>query len=177
MTSAFDIRRTDAGDMPAICDLLAEAFPDEGLRPLVQRLLAAGAPTLSLCAVQSGELIGHIVFTRASVDGDETPIALLGPLCVSADRRRQGVGGGLIRAGLNALAEEQGDGLVLVLGDPAYYSRFGFTLESAVTPPYPLPEAWREAWRSRPFTDVAPPPSGRLVVPAPWRDPALWSAD
>jgi hypothetical protein len=39
-------------------------------------------------------------------------------------------------------------GKVLVLGDPAYYGRFGFAKETAIQPPYPLPEAWDGAWQS-----------------------------
>jgi len=43
-----------------------------------------------------------------------------------------------------------------------------------VTPPYPLPEAWRDAWQSLALEAAAPVRSGVLTVPAPWRQPALW---
>ncbi|MDJ0685658.1 MAG: N-acetyltransferase [Alphaproteobacteria bacterium] len=175
MSLAFDIRETAPVDAPAIQALLSEAFPDEALWPVVERLLTTDAPVLSLCAMQDADLIGHVLFTHCRVAPTETPVALLAPVAVRADRRRQGVGGALILDGLRRLAAS-GAGLALVLGDPAYYSRFGFETETAVTPPYPLPEAWREAWRSRPFSETAPPPlSGPLIVPNPWRDPALWT--
>jgi putative acetyltransferase len=63
-----------------------------------------------------------------------------------------------------------------VLGDPAYYARFGFRPERGVAPPFPIPEAWAEAWQGLALAPDAPAPQGRLTVPAPWADPALWAA-
>jgi putative acetyltransferase len=63
-----------------------------------------------------------------------------------------------------------------VLGDPAYYGRFGFIQEHKVTPPYPLPTQWVNAWQSIKQCDREPPLAGKLSVPEPWRQSALWSA-
>ena len=62
---------------------------------------------------------------------------------------------------------------VLVLGDPAYYARYGFTPERAIQPAHPIPAQWAEAWRS--ITLKPAEVSGRLIAPAPWDDPALWA--
>ena len=80
----------------------------------------------------------------------------------------------LIAAGLTE-ARQTGAALVLVLGDPAYYSRHGFRAEVAVTPPCPLPEDWAGAWQSLALTGPDPL-TGHLSVPAYWQDPALWAA-
>lgn len=167
--SALKVAIREGAD-PALNALYAAAFPGEDLAPLVRALLAEPEGVLSLTAHADGVLAGHILFTTCTVD--ETPVALLGPLAVAPAFQRQGVGGALIRAGLEHLTGAAAH--VLVLGDPAYYSRFGFAPAPQVHPPYPLPPAWAEAWRSVALMPGAPP-KGRLEVPPPWRDPALWS--
>ncbi|MHA1189117.1 MAG: GNAT family N-acetyltransferase, partial [Alphaproteobacteria bacterium] len=64
---------------------------------------------------------------------------------------------------------------VYVLGDPAYYRRLGFESEDSVKPPYPLPEEWRGAWQSLGLGAGKPPLRGKLSVPQPWRQRALWA--
>lgn len=63
---------------------------------------------------------------------------------------------------------------VLVLGDPAYYSRSGFRPASRVTPPYPLPAAWTEAWQWLRLDGAEDDLVGRLVLPDAWMRPELW---
>lgn len=58
-----------------------------------------------------------------------------------------------------------GTARVYVLGDPAYYSRFGFEPDVNVRPPYPLPGEWRGAWQSLSLCDDAPPLHGTLSLP------------
>ena len=64
---------------------------------------------------------------------------------------------------------------VCVLGDPAYYGRFGFEPDDRVAPPYPLPQEWRSAWQSLSLCGNDRPARGTLSVPPPWRQPALWA--
>jgi putative acetyltransferase len=99
--------------------------------------------------------------------------ALLGPLAVAPGWQRRGIGTALVRDGLRRL-REIGATQVLVLGDPAYYGRFGFRPESGVIPPGPVPPQWREAWQSLALGDGAVG-RGRLDVPPPWRRPELWT--
>jgi putative acetyltransferase len=97
---------------------------------IVEALRADGALALSLVAedvsaAQGPRVTGHIAFTEAPVDGRDQGWYLLGPVAVRPDLQRQGIGSELVLAGLAALRERNASGCVLV-GDPAYYTRFGF---------------------------------------------------
>lgn len=174
MTGQMEIRESQPGDRAAILALYPAAFPDEDLLPLLDQLLELKADILSLVALSDDALAGHVIFTHCRVDSDAASVALLGPLAVAPNRQRQGVGGALIRSGLQQL-ETGGTALVCVLGDPGYYGRFGFTREDAVTPPNPLPAEWDGAWQSLHLKQDHVPVSGMLEVPGPWRNQALWA--
>jgi putative acetyltransferase len=77
-----------------------------------------------------GRLVGHIFFSPVAIDGPgaSPPSAGLAPLAVAPDVQRRGAGSALIRAGLDACVLLAGWRAVFLLGDPAYYSRFGFVL-------------------------------------------------
>lgn len=158
-------------DVHELDKLYAAAFPDEPLTGLVGALTALDTSVLSLAARIDGALAGHGLFTMCKLE-EAGEAALLGPLAVAPDHQRQGVGGAIIRAGIDRLRGGAAR-RILVLGDPAYYSRFGFTPERDVRPTHPIPAAWKDAWRS--ITLDARPASGRLIAPAAWDDPALWS--
>lgn len=131
----YRIRSEAPGDAAAIAAAVAAAFgqPPEG-RPgeadLVAALRAAGALTLSLVAeAPDGTVIGYIAFSPVTIDGagGVAGEGLLGlaPLAVVPAWQGRGVGAALVAAGL-ARARDRGAGLVVVLGEPAYYRRFGF---------------------------------------------------
>ena len=169
-----EIRQSRPEDWPALAALYPAAFPDEDLLPLLRKLLRDGEPVLSLVAVVGSAVVGHGAFTTCGVsDGDEA-VSLLAPLAVTPAWQRRGVGTAMVEAGLHQL-REAGAGVLCVLGDPAYYGRFGFMPETGVAPPYPLPEVWLEAWQSIRLRDDVGRCRGVLRVPEPWRDPALWS--
>ena len=167
---AGTIRETVNGDRDAVLALYPLAFPGEELRPLVRALIGGEAETLSLAAFANGAPIAHILFTLFARGRG----ALLGPLAVSPAHQRRGLGSALVEAGLERLTA-RGVARAFVLGDPAYYGRFGFRPEERVEGPYPLPPEWREAWRSRALGEGAPLPPGPCALPAPWMDPAYWS--
>lgn len=169
-----NIRAAGVGHCTEIELLYPAAFPEEDLRPLVRALLQATPDVISLVALVESELIGHVVFTPCSVSGGGDGVSLLGPLVVAAAWKRRGVGSALVRAGLDRL-RTAGFDHVFVLGDPGYYSRFGFQRERAVASPFPLPEDWNEAWQSIRLRDGAPRHQGKLRVPRAWDDPALWA--
>lgn len=173
MTRTVGIRESTSDDLPEIESLYPLAFPDENLLPLVRDLLPDAANVLSLVAMIGSQLAGHVVFTRSRVAEDNERTALLGPLAVSPVYQRQGVGGTLVRAGLLRLEQESVD-RVFVLGDPAYYGRFGFQPGAAVMPPYSLPAEWQDAWQSLSLagSDLSRP--GRLDLPDQWLQPSLW---
>lgn len=170
------VRQSEARDEPAIVALYPRAFPDEDLVGLVRGLLRHPALALSLVASRAGELVGHIAFTQCQVADDRRSVALLGPIAVSPDVHRRGVGTVLINAGFAAL-KSAGVSFVFVLGDPAYYARFGFEPEERVLPPYALPNEWTTAWRSLALSDDKAFPTGQLRVPDIWDNPALWGPE
>ena len=173
MTDALEIRESLPGDTAALESLYPDAFPDEDLLPLLRALLKEEASVLSLVAIMDQAVVGHAVFTLCRVDGNTDKVALLGPLAVASQRQRGGIGSALVRAGFERLRRD-GVARVYVLGDPAYYSRFGFEADEDVSPPYALPMEWRGAWQSLSLGDGLSPLSGKLSVPPPWRQPALW---
>ena len=169
------IRDTRPSDQPALEALYPGAFPDEDLLPLVRDLLKQPAGIISLAAIKHNAVIGHIAFTSARTADSEDKQALLAPLAVDPSQQRRGVGSELVRTGLARLTAD-GFTKVYVLGDPNYYARFGFEREPSVTPPYPLPADWREAWRSMHLQPRQPPYQGGLILPALWRHPNLWGS-
>lgn len=171
----FDIRPSVPDHAAQIEQLYRETFPDEDLVPLVRDLLAQGPRCLSLVAIESSAVIGHVAFTRCEVEGcPGVAAALLGPLAVAPSKQGRGIGSVLVRAGLDRLAGE-GIGRVLVLGDPNYYGRFGFMTETEVTTPYPIPQVWRTAWQSLIVGTSEIVCAGRLLVPPPWQRAELWA--
>jgi putative acetyltransferase len=112
------------------------------------RLDEGWIPALSLVATVSDEVVGHVVCTRASVGGAR---ALgLGPLSVEPSHQRSGVGKALVHTVLGA-ADALDEPLVVLLGDPKYYSRFGFRLaaEYGITPPV---AEWAPHFQARPLS-------------------------
>lgn len=172
--SAPIIRDSGPSDLAALESMYPQAFPDEDLVPLIRELLREKVDTLSLVATIESSLVGHVLFTRGRLADSEDAVALLGPLAVSPDRQRFGIGSALVREGLDRLQRE-GVQQVLVLGDPAYYGRFGFTTESSVLTPYELPAEWATAWQSLTLGSNRAPGSGKLMLPEPWMRQELWS--
>lgn len=123
-------------------------------------------PRFSLVAQRPDDpaVIGHVVCTRGRV-GDR-PALGLGPLAVAPAEQYRGVGSALMHAALGA-AEASGESLVAVLGEPAYYGRFGFrpASEHGVTAPDP---AWGEYFQVRSFRPAAP--VGRFAYAAPFAE-------
>ena len=173
MSDELSIRRSSEDDIVAIEAIYPAAFPDEDLLPVVRSLLHGPVAALSLVATIDAQIVGHVIFTQCSVVGDSTDVALLAPLAVAPSRHRQGIGTAIVRAGLSEL-ESAGVGRVFVLGDPAYYERFGFLSDSQVEPPYPLPAEWDGAWQSRGVGNEGRPCSGKLSVPLQWQERSLW---
>ncbi len=122
------VRTETAADAPAIRDLLLAAFETPAEADLVDALRANARPYLALVAVEDDRVVGHIAFTAVAFDPmrDVVGLALgLAPLAVDPAHQGLGIGSALVEAGLEA-CRDAGAGLVVVLGDPAYYSRFGF---------------------------------------------------
>lgn len=141
------IRCEDAEDQSAVRAVNEFAFgrPDEA--DLVDSLRKEGAIILSLVAEIEKQVVGHILFSRMWVDspGGSLPAVALAPMAVFPAHQRNGIGGALIRSGLDSL-RERGERIVIVLGHPDYYPRFGFSTEKArgLASPFP-PDAFMAA--------------------------------
>lgn len=161
-------------DLPALERLYPAAFPAEDLLPLVKDLLAARPDVLALVACRDGAVIGHVAFTLCHLAGRNESIALLAPLAVAPGWQKRGIGSALVREGLARL-QRADVAMVLVLGDPAYYGRFGFTADHRVLPPYVLPAEWGGAWQALDLRGGGVDVQGTLAVPEFWHRPALWA--
>ena len=130
------IRYARANDHSGIDAVLEAAFGRRDEAALVARLRADEDVMFELVAEEAGEVAGHVLFSRLWADRYEL-YAALAPLAVRPGQQRGGLGSALVRAGLES-AREFGCHGVLVLGDPAYYGRFGFSAQTAaeVRAPY-----------------------------------------
>ena len=124
------IRHEMADDVPAIRAVTAAAFKgmlySSGTEAtIVDALRDAGVLTLSLVAEKQGRIVGHVAFSPVTINGEAGRWFGLGPVSVEPAEQRHGIGQALIREGLERLRATGAEGCVL-LGDPAYYRRFGF---------------------------------------------------
>ena len=169
----MQIRESTSDDIAGILAMYPRAFPDEDLVPVVSELLSDAPIRISLVATIDDRIVGNVIFTTCGVEGSDVEVAMLAPLAVAPDCQRQGIGSALVHDGLRRL-REAGFGRVCVLGDPAYYGRLGFTTETKIDSPYPLPAEWATAWQSQALGH-AEAGAGRLLVPPAWQHPELWS--
>jgi putative acetyltransferase len=100
---------------------------------------AAGALTVSLVAEVEGKVVGHIAFSPATINGEHRQWFTLGPVAVLPALQRQGIGAQLVNEGLKSIRALGAQGCVLV-GPPAYHSRFGFRHDPALTMEHVPPE-------------------------------------
>lgn len=173
MIDDLEFRESTPDDLQAIEALNQDAFPTEDLLPLVRELLDNREDVLSLVATISAFVIAHVIFTKCSIEGHGAKCALLGPLAVGPVHQKNGIGTAIVRRGIHRLKDDRINH-VFVLGDPAYYRRFGFSPEAKVTTPYPLPAEWRGAWQSVRLGADEPIPTGTIQLPTPWLRKELW---
>jgi putative acetyltransferase len=160
------IRSETSGDYEAIASLLIDAFADhphshQTEHLIVDALRRSNSLTVSLAAEVDGEVAGHVAFSPVKIEGMDVGWFALGPVAVARSHRRRGIGAALIQEGLKILRSRGAKGCVVV-GDPAYYSRFGFRHDAGLkmegVPP--------EVFMSLPMDDERP--QGHVV-----HDPAF----
>jgi putative acetyltransferase len=150
------LRRERPTDAEAVSAVITAAFrqtdaPEPAEARLVAELRASDAwlPPLSLVAIGAdADVIGHVVCTRARI-GSARALGL-GPLSVHPEHQRRGVGSALMHAVL-ASADALDEPIVCLLGDPAYYERFGFrpAITVGIAPPE---DSWRRHFQARTLT-------------------------
>jgi putative acetyltransferase len=126
------IREATPGDYAAIREINRRAFQGDVEAQLVDRLRHDGVVIASLVAVQDGEIVGHILFSQIAIETGEHAIAAasLAPMAVEPDFQRRGIGSALVRHGLE-VCRARGRPVVVVVGHPEYYPRFGFSAKRA----------------------------------------------
>ena len=151
-------------DHNQIDHVVAAAFGDAMLAVLVRRIRASEhyVPELAYVADDGGTIVAHTMLSYLALDTG-TRVLQLSPMAVAPERRRQGIGSELIRATL-AAADRRGEQLVVLVGDPRYYGRFGFrpSVESGVLPPEHEPDAPWQVVRLAAYDGTI---RGRVVLP------------
>lgn len=151
------IRKAVEMDKPGILHVHQRAFGEgEGgeISQLVDNLFedATARPSFSFVAVEDDMVVGHILFTKGVIigAGEGVSAQILAPLAVLPEYQGKGIGGLLVKAGMDELSKA-GVKLVFVLGHPGYYPRFGFSPagELGFEAPYPIPDEHAGAWMVR----------------------------
>ncbi len=122
------MRPSRPDELQAILAVHRAAFGREDEAGLVRRLQADGDLVFDRLAEDGGVVVAHVAFSPVRIaEGDDGKVLGLAPVAVLPEWQRGGVGSALIRASLDALRAEKQVRAVVVLGEPAYYARFGFT--------------------------------------------------
>ena len=158
----IEILAETATDVDDVRDINKAAFRDHPISRqtehlIVEALRDSGALEVSLVAVSEGRAVGHIAFSRVRVGDSESGWFLLGPVAVLPSIQGQGVGSALLQSGLAELRAKGASGCVLV-GDPGYYGRFGFSTFPDLT----YKGVPHEYVLALPFAEAAP--CGRIVA-------------
>ena len=160
MGNVLLIRQETPADYDVIHRVVQEAFASAAHRDGTEQDLVAALrkgdtyiPELALMAIQGETIVGHILFTRATIEG--RPILALAPLAVLPKVQRQGIGSALVREG-HRIAAAMGFDSCVVLGDPAYYARFGYVPASrfGIRAPFPVADANFMVVRLQPEVDL-----------------------
>ena len=117
------IRFETPPDVDAIRHVEERAFARGDEAALVDALRAGGKATVSLVAEEEGHVVGHVLFSPVTI-GAATGVGLA-PVAVLPEHQGRGIGAALVRRGL-AECRAAGHDFAVVLGEPAYYARFGF---------------------------------------------------
>jgi putative acetyltransferase len=126
------VRGETPADYAGIRDVNESAFGTSEEADLVESLRTDGDVLVSVVAEVERQIVGHVLFSRMAIDtgAAEIPAVALAPVAVAPLYQRQGIGGRLIESGLREL-RSLGERIVIVVGHPTYYPRFGFSSERA----------------------------------------------
>ncbi len=174
------IREATDSELNDVLSVERLAFGYNKEAELVRDLLEdpSAKPILSLLAFKNERAVGHILFTTARLT--KTPntvsMAILAPLAIVPEAQKQGMGGQLIKRGLELLSISGVD-LVFVLGHPEYYPRHGFKPAGRLgfEAPYPIPDKHAEAWMVQALRpNVIGSVSGKIICADALNKPEHW---
>lgn len=157
------VRPETPADRDAVREVQETAFGEVREAELVDAVRASDryVPELSLVAEEDGEVVGHVMLSY--VDLGDARVLCLAPVGVRPERQGRGIGGALVREALQ-LADERGEPLVVLIGNPAYYGRFGFRPAEELGLEHPTPVA-PGVFQAIPLAAYDPRLRGRLVYP------------
>ncbi len=135
----MQIRPEQPSHCAAIRKVIAAAFAthphsNHKEQDIVDALRSAHALTVSLVAIKDEQVIGHIACSQVAINGQFDEWYGLGPVAVAPNHQNKGTGAALIRASIELLTARSANGIVL-LGEPAYYERFGFSAAHSLSLP------------------------------------------
>ncbi|MBD2529460.1 N-acetyltransferase [Nostoc flagelliforme FACHB-838] len=160
------IRCETLSDYTVIAEVNTLAFGQENEAKLVEEIRRSDCyiSELSLVAEVENVVVGHILFSYIDLVSEETLQVLgLAPLAVHSKFQRQGIGSALIKVGLE-LADERREPIVIVLGHPHFYTRFGFesSIGYDIESPFPVPE---DVFMVKPLQNYHQRYKGKVVYP------------
>ena len=162
----MNIRSRNHSDYQAIAELNRQVFGRDNEAQLVESIRHSDRyiPELELVAELNHAIVGHILFSYIDLVGQENLQVLgLAPMAVQPEFQRRGIGSALVQVGLEA-ASSLGESMVIVLGHPQFYSRFGFepSVSYGIESPFPVPE---EVFMVLPLNNYQEQYTGKVVYP------------
>ncbi|HEY9803742.1 MAG TPA: N-acetyltransferase [Leptolyngbyaceae cyanobacterium] len=162
----MNIRCETPADYLAISQVNNLAFGRENEAKLITEIRNSDfyIPELSLIAEVDNIVVGHILFSYIElVTEEKLQVLSLAPIAVHPQFQKQGIGSALIKAGLTK-AEDRRESLVIVLGDPQFYSRFGFLPSTTheIASPFPVPD---EFFMVKPLKNYQTKYRGKVIYP------------
>ena len=180
---SLQVRNALESDRQSIFNVVNAAFgtvQGTEITQLITDLVAdpSAQPLVSLVATSNDRVVGHILFTNARIKHAlrTASAAILAPLSVHPDWQNQGIGGRLVKQGLEQL-REAGVELVFVLGHPGYYPKYGFSAAGikGFDAPYPIAPENSAAWMVRELNPgVVGQVSGHVLCADALNDPKHW---